>query len=63
MTLASHMFWGTWSVVQGGTSTVDFDYLGYAQLRYEAVDYHKQLFNIGFDKMCQKHSKNSGCKM
>lgn len=31
--LASHLFWGLWAVVQAKHSTVDFDYLSYAELR------------------------------
>ncbi len=43
-TLASHLCWGVWAVVQSGVSTVDFDYLGYAQLRFGGFDHHKALF-------------------
>lgn len=39
-TLASNFFWGTWSVVQAGSSSIDFDYLSYAALRYEAYVLH-----------------------
>lgn len=45
-TLVSHFFWGTWSIVQAGMSSIDFDFLGYAKLRYDGYKYHKELFNI-----------------
>eukprot|EP00795_Rhopilema_esculentum_P011520 gene11520-21740_t len=31
--LASHLFWGIWSIVQAFYSEIDFDFLGYAALR------------------------------
>ncbi|XP_074840355.1 choline/ethanolamine kinase isoform X2 [Carettochelys insculpta] len=34
--LASHFFWGLWSVVQAKISTIEFGYLDYAQCRFEA---------------------------
>ncbi|CAM9228859.1 unnamed protein product [Discosporangium mesarthrocarpum] len=38
-TLAAHMFWGIWSVVQARYSPIDFDFLDYARLRL-ASGYH-----------------------
>eukprot|EP00958_Prasinococcus_capsulatus_P007250 scaffold674_cov371-Prasinococcus_capsulatus_cf.AAC.8 len=38
--LASHLFWGTWSVLQAHYSQIDFDFLEYAELRF--AEYHKQ---------------------
>jgi len=32
--LASHLFWGLWAVVQARYSPIDFDYMGYAALRF-----------------------------
>ncbi|XP_017120576.1 ethanolamine kinase [Drosophila elegans] len=32
--LASHIFWTVWSLLQAEHSTIDFDYVGYAFLRY-----------------------------
>eukprot|EP01040_Poterioochromonas_malhamensis_P011006 gene11006-11993_t len=43
-TLISNFFWGTWSIVQAKASTIDFDYLGYASLRYDAYFEQKKLF-------------------
>ncbi|KAM7023142.1 choline/ethanolamine kinase isoform 2-T2 [Passerculus sandwichensis] len=40
-TLASHFFWGLWSVVQAKISTIHFGYLDYAQSRFEAYFQHK----------------------
>ena len=34
--LASHLFWGLWAVIQGRNSVVEFDYLKYAQARFDA---------------------------
>lgn len=33
-TLASHFFWGLWALIQASLSTIDFDFLGYAVLRF-----------------------------
>ncbi|XP_048878534.1 ethanolamine kinase 2 [Brienomyrus brachyistius] len=32
--LASHFFWGFWAIIQAKYSTIDFDFLGYAALRF-----------------------------
>ncbi|KAJ8006721.1 hypothetical protein DPEC_G00110150 [Dallia pectoralis] len=32
--LASHFFWGLWALIQAEFSTIDFDFLGYAVLRF-----------------------------
>lgn len=32
--LASHMYWGTWALMQARWSSIDFDYMGYAALRW-----------------------------
>ncbi|KAG2460347.1 EKI1 kinase, partial [Polypterus senegalus] len=32
--LASHFFWGLWALIQTKYSTIDFDYLGYAVVRF-----------------------------
>ncbi|KAJ8261984.1 hypothetical protein GJAV_G00160750 [Gymnothorax javanicus] len=32
--LASHFFWGLWALIQAKYSTIDFDFLGYAILRF-----------------------------
>lgn len=43
--LASHLMWGSWAVVQAGFTTLEFDYLGYAKLRFDGYYYHKELFS------------------
>ena len=43
-TLGSNFFWGTWSVVQAKGASIDFDYISYANLRYEGYFYHKNIF-------------------
>ncbi|TDH69898.1 hypothetical protein CCR75_004027 [Bremia lactucae] len=35
--LASHLYWTIWGFIQASQSTIDFDYLGYAQGRYAAL--------------------------
>jgi hypothetical protein len=44
--LASHLFWGTWAVIQSQISSIDFDFAGYAKLRYEGYFYHKKEFSF-----------------
>ncbi|CAD5116550.1 unnamed protein product [Dimorphilus gyrociliatus] len=39
-TLASHFFWGLWSIVQAHVATINFSYLDYALIRFE--HYFKQ---------------------
>ena len=39
---ASHLFWGSWAVVQSSISTIDFDYLGYASLRFHGWELHSE---------------------
>ncbi|XP_042648559.1 choline/ethanolamine kinase isoform X2 [Tyto alba] len=39
--LASHFFWGLWSILQAKISTIQFGYLDYAQSRFEAYFQHK----------------------
>ncbi|KAI8870563.1 kinase-like protein, partial [Ramicandelaber brevisporus] len=36
--LVSHVYWGLWALVQAKLSDIDFDYLGYAKMRFE--EYH-----------------------
>ncbi len=33
--LASHIFWGLWSILQDALSTIEFGYLEYAQSRFQ----------------------------
>ncbi|KAK9812640.1 hypothetical protein WJX72_001170 [[Myrmecia] bisecta] len=32
--LASHQYWGVWAILQSRYSPIDFDYMGYSQLRW-----------------------------
>jgi len=43
-TLASHLFWGSWAVVQSSMSSIDFDFIGYAKLRFDGYFYHKAMW-------------------
>jgi|GEM_PF-3245897 len=40
-TLGSHFLWGLWAVIQKEYSPIDFDYLGYAQLRLKNIPKEK----------------------
>uniref|UniRef100_A0AAY4AZQ7 ethanolamine kinase n=1 Tax=Denticeps clupeoides TaxID=299321 RepID=A0AAY4AZQ7_9TELE len=42
--LASHFFWGLWSIIQAKIYTTKFGYLEYAQSRFEAYFEQKKLF-------------------
>ncbi|DAZ98828.1 TPA: hypothetical protein N0F65_000984 [Lagenidium giganteum] len=47
--LASHLFWGFWAIVQSAHSKIDFDFLEYAQLRFSAFELQKSYFFAGAD--------------
>jgi ethanolamine kinase len=42
--LVSHLFWGVWATIQSAISTIDFDFAGYAQLRFDGYSFHKREF-------------------
>jgi ethanolamine kinase len=42
--LAAHMFWGLWAIVQAHHSTIDFDFLDYARMRFHAFEMQLDLF-------------------
>lgn len=42
--LLSHFFWAVWALVQASVSDIDFDYLGYAILRFDEFDRRKEQF-------------------
>lgn len=41
-TLASHFFWGLWSVVYSACTEIRFDYWGYGEARFQAYYRHKK---------------------
>ncbi|XP_010890989.1 choline kinase alpha isoform X2 [Esox lucius] len=43
--LASHFFWGLWSMIQARISTIEFGYMEYAKARFDA--YFEQKLNLG----------------
>ncbi|KAM8974287.1 choline/ethanolamine kinase [Pelodytes ibericus] len=43
--LASHFFWGLWSILQAKISTIEFGYLDYALCRFDAYFQHKHLWS------------------
>ena len=43
-TLASHLFWGSWSIVQASNSRIQFDFLPYSLRRAKGYQLHKKLF-------------------
>ena len=38
--LAAHLYWGAWSLLQARWSSIDFDYMSYAKLRFD--EYYKR---------------------
>lgn len=42
--LAAHLFWGTWALIQSAHSTLDFDFLGYAKERIDEYFARKEIF-------------------
>ncbi|XP_041365551.1 ethanolamine kinase 1-like [Gigantopelta aegis] len=49
--LASHYFWGTWALLQAKYSKIDFDYLGYAVIRFEEYFRRKEEFKLMLEDM------------
>ncbi|XP_063240047.1 ethanolamine kinase 1 [Bacillus rossius redtenbacheri] len=43
--LAAHFFWGAWSLIQAEHSTIDFDFLGYAAIRFKEYFARKDKLN------------------
>jgi len=45
--LVSHFFWGSWALVQGAISQIDFDFVAYAELRFaEYFNKKEEFFNL-----------------
>ncbi|CAJ1057509.1 choline kinase alpha isoform X2 [Xyrichtys novacula] len=44
--LASHFFWGLWSIIQARLSTIQFGYLEYAQARFDAYFQLKKIWAV-----------------
>ncbi|XP_058161067.1 choline kinase alpha isoform X1 [Dasypus novemcinctus] len=44
--LASHFFWGLWSIVQAKISSIEFGYMDYAQARFEAYFDQKRKLGV-----------------
>ncbi|XP_051918098.1 choline kinase alpha isoform X1 [Hippocampus zosterae] len=44
--LASHFFWGLWSIIQARLSTIKFGYLEYAQDRFDAYFQQKKMWAV-----------------
>lgn len=45
-TLISHLFWGSWAAVQAACSDIDFDFIGYSDLRFDGYVYHKDVLGL-----------------
>lgn len=43
--LASHFLWGLWSIIQAKISKIEFGYMDYAQVRFDAYVKQKKLFS------------------
>ena len=47
MTIASHLAWGAWALVQADISDIDYDFMEYAGIRFdEMVKSAKEMFNF-----------------
>ncbi|XP_075998058.1 choline kinase alpha [Genypterus blacodes] len=44
--LASHFFWGLWSIIQARLSTIEFGYLEYALARFDAYFQQKKIWGV-----------------
>ncbi|XP_006171419.1 choline kinase alpha [Tupaia chinensis] len=44
--LASHFFWGLWSIVQAKISSIEFGYMDYAQARFDAYFNQKKQLGV-----------------
>ncbi|XP_078139269.1 choline kinase alpha isoform X2 [Centroberyx gerrardi] len=44
--LASHFFWGLWSIIQARISTIEFGYLDYALARFDAYFQQKKIWGV-----------------
>ncbi|XP_055470536.1 choline kinase alpha isoform X1 [Psammomys obesus] len=44
--LASHFFWGLWSIVQAKISSIEFGYMEYAQARFDAYFHQKRKLGV-----------------
>ncbi|XP_036783040.2 choline kinase alpha isoform X3 [Manis pentadactyla] len=44
--LASHFFWGLWSIVQAKISSIEFGYMDYAQARFDAYFAQKRKLGV-----------------
>ncbi|KAM6945895.1 choline kinase alpha isoform 1-T1 [Aplochiton taeniatus] len=44
--LASHFFWGLWSIIQSRISTIEFGYIEYATARFEAYFQQKKMLGV-----------------
>uniref|UniRef100_A0A7S1X512 ethanolamine kinase n=1 Tax=Tetraselmis chuii TaxID=63592 RepID=A0A7S1X512_9CHLO len=42
--LASHLFWGLWALIQARYSSIDFDYVEYAKMRYAEFKRRREEF-------------------
>lgn len=45
--LIDHLWWGAWAVVQARHSPIDFDFMGYAGLRFAGLAFHEARWGPG----------------
>lgn len=48
--LASHLYWASWAILQAKWSSIDFDYMEYATVRLD--EYYKR--KSGFIDACKR---------
>lgn len=44
--LTSNLFWGSWAAVQASCSAIDFDFMGYCDLRFDGFAYFKGVLGL-----------------
>ena len=57
--LVSHLFWGVWATIQATISHIEFDFAGYAQLRFDGYALHKRQF---FSDESKSTAVSSSCQ-
>ena len=54
--LASHQFWGIWALLQARYSPIEFDYMGYVNLRWSEYYRRKEEFLCDVDAYFGSHT-------
>lgn len=46
----SHIFWGSWCVLQAAHSTIEFDFLQYSRRRFDGLALHQERFGLEIER-------------